>query len=286
MKKCMLLTCFILLIAVSVEAQDFARLNNNNLRSISSARSLDAGGGAAGPCDGITGSVTFLYNGDYTSDTDAACSSGKDKLDGTVSGAGVTTSTDYIYIPNVIGDRYVQWTIDSTEINADEGTIWVSIYVTDNDTSTDLDAVVIAEIGNTTWDASNYFAIATASDGTGDGRVQVTRVANGVSDSVATPANSIALTTWYRCGYSWKTPQTGNDHAIMCTACGGGGTQADCSGKGTWVGAVEEDDDLQAFTGTINEARVGIKDFASSQTDGERVADFYILSGFKTADPF
>lgn len=236
---------------------------------------------ASGPCDGVTGSVLYLYNGDYTDDTDAACSSVGAKLDGTVVNATVTAN----YVLVETGDDYLQHSIDTSELPEAGATIWFSAYIIDGDSDGVVDNVPLFEIGNSSWDANNYITVQVMTDGAGNGKIAGQFKHGGTLDQAHTGADTAAHDTWYRCGYSFKTGEAGNDHAIMCTACGGGGTEADCAGKGTWVGATLEDDDLAVLSTTPDVIRYGNLNIAEG-TDDIRIADVYILSGFQTADPF
>lgn len=268
--KLLKLTLLFLLLCTPVQAQELASMM------------MMGGGGsaAAGPCDGITGTVTYLYNGDYPSDTDAACSAGKVKLDGTVSGATVTAN----YILVAAGNQYVQHTLSSAEFDTTLGTIWFSMYVVD-DGDGNVEGVQIFEIGVAVWDSNNVLFIEVAGDGAANGRLNASYKGSGTADTVVTAADSIAHSTWYRVGYSWQM-DAGNDHAIIAIACGGGGTEADCAGKGTWVGAVEVDDDLVEMNAQPTVIRLGELSTNNTMTDDIRVADFYIHNTYKAADTF
>lgn len=240
---------------------------------------------SAGPCSGVTGGVTFLYNGDHTSGTNYACSSAQAALEGTVEGTDTTTSTDYAYIPaKATADKYVSWAADSSEVSTTIGTVWFSVYVVDVNSDTDVDSGTFLEIAYA--DADNGIRVETVSDSAGAGYIRGSFEGGTTVDLVSLPANSIELATWYRCGYSWQHPGSGNDHAIMCTACGGGGTQADCTGKGTWTGAVEEADALVEFSGSSSVFIIGAENIGGTHSDGYRVADIYVFQTYKATDTF
>lgn len=243
------------------------------------------GGAVAGPCAGISGSVTYLYNGDYTDDTDAACNSSQAKLDGTVQDA--TVSSDYVQITS--SDDYLSHAVTASEIAAAGATVWFSLYFIDADTDTHLDTACGCEFENTSFDSDNFIYMTSTGDGDGAGKITFRHKGGGTSDSIATAANSIAVATWYRCGYSWIEDGSEPDHALMCTACGGGGTQDDCSGKGTWTGAIEETDELDTtpLETAINIVIFGELNSGASTTDDTRIADVYSHVGqFKAVDTF
>ena len=229
-----------------------------------------------------SGTWTYAYTGDYPSDTDAACDSAGGKLDGTISGA--TVSSSYVLIE--AANQYLQHSIDSTEFSTSAGTIFFSVYPVDADSDGVTEACQIFEIAVSVWDTNNNMFIEIAGDGAGAGRLNAGYKGNGQSETVVTAVNSISAGAWYRVGYSWQMA-AGNDHAISIVACGGGGTQADCAGKGGWVtGLVEVDDDHAEMTAQPTVIRIGELAANMTMTDDVRVADFYIISGYKSADPF
>lgn len=236
-----------------------------------------------------SGTWTYAYNGDYTADTDAACDSAGAKLDGTLSATPPTVTSSYVTI--VQADRYIQHTIDATELSTAAGTICFSFKIDDatGDTDGNVETVQFMEIGVADvpgWSTANRIFLEAAGDGSGAGRIVGYHIGNTTEDTVLTAADGVSVNAWYRACYSWQPGRATADHAIGVIACGGGGTQADCAGKNGWNNKVEVDDDIVELTAQPAVIRIGEYRNGESMTDDVFVADVFIMSGWEATDPF
>jgi hypothetical protein len=104
------------------------------------------------------------------------------------------------------------------------------------------------------------------------------------TENVASAENSISLATWYRVGYSFQiNAGASKDHAVSVVACTGN-TQSGCSGLShSWT---EVDDDIADQSKAAATIAIGERYDGSNPVDSVKVSDFYVVSGYKGADPF
>lgn len=227
------------------------------------------GSGEAYTC--ATGTYMFWWNGDYNGDADKACyNSGAGSKDGTVSEA--TVSSSYIQIDST--DQYISWVNDTSDIfNPSQGTLFFSIYVVDSDSNSDVDNNQIFEIYVNT---NNCLYIITS-----DATNKVAAYWRGSSQAAVSVATGSTLSVgqWYRVGYSWQpTAEAEGNHSIVIAS---GETAV-----ANWDAAVEEADGLDTWTSSPSKIHVGENALGlfAYETDGIRVKDIIITSGYKDAD--
>ena len=218
--------------------------------------------GGGGNC--VAG-TTFSYNGNHPSGTNYACDSDSAALEGTVTGATVTSS----YITSAAADERVAWTIDTTEFNDEQGTLCFSFNI---QTAWGTDGLI--EIW---YDASNYIKIYS-----NDGGDVLVALHSGAGTESAINSGAGSPDTWYRACYTWQTAaDTGGKHNISLAACSG----ANCSGiVQSWVGEATEDLDVWGTNTTVLIA--GELNAERTQPDDPLIADITITSGYQDADPF
>ena len=208
---------------------------------------------AAGlPCP--TGTYMFAYNGDYTADTDAACSaSGATKEDDTAK-VDVTTSTSYITYPS--SNDYIEWTGAADELASDEAcTICMTVFI-----PSALSEEAIFEI---VGDANDYIYGMIHSQG----RWYVNYTYSGTAVAVFSGSASITFDTSYRLCASWRQ-DAGDDFAYKVDA-------------GSWTAS---DTDLQTMGASPVTVTVGENIVSKSVENNPRVSDISIKAGWQAAD--
>ena len=221
---------------------------------------VTSGGGATGEAGCIAG-TTFSWNSEHSVDTDTACDSAGSPLAGTLVDA--TIVDDYVLVTAV--NDYLQWTIDSTEFNGSLGTVWLSFYLIDGDTDTDVEAGTIFEIYG---DVANeiFCYVATATD-----TVACTHRGTATNLSVGGGNETLVHNTWYRLGYAWNV------------STGAQSVTAEVLGQ-----AAAWDDDADAIDNMAVQptlVTIGEQNSANAMADHVRTKDFVICNTYKCTDP-
>jgi hypothetical protein len=218
-----------------------------------------AGGGAAeaGCIDG----ASFTYNGDHSSGTNYACDSASAALEGTNTGA--TVSSDYVVFD--AANERIKWTIDSTELPRGQGTIFATIYIIDDDSDTDIDTTDFMEIY---IDADNN--IICQIDG-GTDRV-VCYYEGDASPQSGLSSGTAAFDTEYRFGYTYDTDAGSNEHSISFVTKGSGTSWSDAN------------DDITEVTSDFNSFVMGEESANNGSNEEIRLYDVEIYNTHKATD--
>ena len=215
-------------------------------------------GGAAPNC--MSGTYVFAWNGDYPSDTDAACDSVAAKEEGTINGS-LDIGTSYgesgsVGIKADTTGESLQWTDAADEFIDDdaERTVWMRVYMSaapDND----------LRIFNAT---SGTYRVSIQWRVTGDIRGQY--YGTGELASVSCDVDS-STGTWVTIGYTYDMPN--GDHSIDC--------------DGTWD---ENIDEITADHGTaVTAIYIGAPDNEPGDVEYIQVDRIAIVDGYQAAKP-
>lgn len=215
-----------------------------------------------------SGTYMFWYNGDHPTDADTAWfNSGAGYKAGSV-GAGTSVTTDYVEAST--SNEHVSWTNSSSDIFSDsQGTIFLTVYVPDQGSGV-RDNYFFEAYVNT----NNFLSIRTQN--TGDNVRADFRGNAGTQQNIA--AGTLSVDTWYRVGYSWQTGAgAAGQHAIIVAA--------QETAIASWSGSTDETEDIDDFGSDPSEIAIGEDSaFGGSITDGIRIKDVIITSGYKDAD--
>ena len=212
---------------------------------------------------GCVSGTTFAWNSLHSSGTNYGCDSAGEALQGTLTGATITD--DYVLV--TVSNNFLKWTIDSSEFDPSEGTIWYTMMLIDGDADEDVEAGTQFEL----WVDADNNLICYLSAAEDQIRCFFEGSEGGVVNHTMFCGNEVLVhDEWYDIGISWSTTQPG----FSCTS--------ELSGQ-----AVAWDDDADAL-GTMTqptELVIGEEDANGTYSDDVRIKNFVIISGWKTADP-
>jgi hypothetical protein len=216
-------------------------------------------GGAAPNC--MSGTYVLAWNGDYPSDTDAACDSAQAKEDGAVNGS-LDIGTDYGESGSVgikadtVGES-LEWADAADEFIDDdaERTIWIRAYMS---ATPDNDLFIFRATNGT-----QYLAIQWRTSGDIRGQYSGTGGVYNASCDVDSSTGG-----WVTIGYTYDTPN--QDHAIDC--------------DGSW------DEDLNEIVTdfgvtNVDEIHIGAPTNEPGDAEYIQVDRVAIVDGYKAAKP-
>jgi hypothetical protein len=212
----------------------------------------------------------FKYNGDFPSDTDKAYfSDGTDNKNGSLGG---TASCDSNYCTILYSDNtHIQWAILGNDgINPEQGTMYFSLYYTDDNTNTTHEAGIIFEAYAATGDYLAVYKLATT------GKMRFYYTGNATANTV-TSYDSLSFNTWYRVGVAWDYNGANQDYLGI-----------DVEPLGTTIDWDESSSNvaktLVPLTSAISVINFGESARGTLSTDGMRIKDVVILSGYQAND--
>jgi len=211
------------------------------------------------PCS--AGTYLSCWNGDYTSDTDKACfDSGASAKDGTQNDG--TIGTDYGETGNgfriTAEDQYLKWAVSSEDgIDDEEGTVWMSVYVTEDESRTD-STVFEAHV-----DVNNGIDIQVK----GNNRVRGRHEGDGAPNNLDDATIMISPGEWHRIGYTWKVATD-----FHCVAVN----------ESAWVC---QEETLTAFDEPLDQMQIGEDNTEATQTDTIDIDNVYVTGTYQDDDP-
>ena len=256
---------FLLLLLPSLcWGQEYARMNPYILGS----------GAAAAVYTCHSGTYMFYYDGEYSGDTDKACSgSGAGTLDGNAEGGSFSTSggtatgcDNDVYWENTAGTTF------PTMVGTDSaGSIYFT-FTHNDDGDEDVETTALLEFRAYANNAYIRINIQGASN-------TVTAVQyDGSNTAQVTSTDTVSSGGTYRVGYTWDTAN--NTHAI------GIKTPAAAFGD-EWED--EDNDTINPWPTNREPQMMIIGEVSSSQCtsgEGATVTDFAVVSGYKATDPY
>lgn len=229
---------------------------------------LGCAGGSAGvadPCGCLASTYMLCYTGDYSGNAAVAC---KTNGAGTVTGTVVdaTVSADYVSVS--ANNDYISFAVTDGDIINDElGTIFFSVYITDEGDATVEDNALI-EVNTAVFTEDKIFCVVLgASD-----KIRCYHEGGNAGDISATSSSTITTGAWYRVGYTWDT--TNDKHSVSLVT------------KTSATSWTEESEALTPFTNQPTAVKIGELSSGIPANDIPiLIADMVILSTYQATDP-
>ena len=207
--------------------------------------------------------TTYSYDGDHPTDNDTACDSAGAALAGTIVDATVTA--DYVLVENT--NDYLMHSIDASELDGDEGTIWLDFYLIDGDTDEDVEEGAIFEIFYDTFDNMCCWV-----DNSDKVRCEIESSSDGGSSfSPYCDNETIVHNQWYTLGFAWS--KSGGQISITSEKYGE---------------AVDWDDNanqIKSFGNQPTSIKYGELSMGRQMGDDVRTRNGVICASYKCADP-
>jgi len=215
----------------------------------------------------MSGTYTFAWNGDYPSDTDKACKADGSSVDGTNSGGDL--STDY-GVDGSVGvyfntkDEYIAYSISSSELDEDEGTLWVEVYIESENTYD----TAFFEVVNAANAFSNQMTMRHRNS---NNSMYIIRNGGGASDDIVTGEGSLPKGSWVTVGITWSVGRETYDLAAS-------------TNKGSnWTA---QNDGIATMANAPDVLRCGNLTYSSNDNQGYRINRWAVVSGWQGACPW
>lgn len=214
--------------------------------------------------------TTFYWDGDHSSGNLYACDAEGDAILGTnVDGmlsadCGVGGSVGVCFTNK---DDYIGFDITSAELDEDEGTIWVEVYI-DSEVSAETAFFEVVNSSSPTTD--QMYMTCSNMNGLLYARRKASNGGSATDDDLATAAGSFQKGTWVTVGISWSVGRDVADFSITAN-------------KGTKWSA--QDDDIGTMTNAPNKLRCG--NLTAGSNDGAyKINRCAVVPGWQGACPW